>query len=146
MQAEQEITSYAISPLAERLLGGAGAIAMAVGSAFVAYFDPVKANFFPVCPLLSMTGYACPGCGLTRGFHALFHGDVVTALDFNALVPVWAMVFGYVFVSFVVLAVRGRGLVMWPTRPVFLSLFLIVLVVFGVLRNVPIYPLTALFP
>ena len=146
MQAGQENTNYQISPRTGRLLAGAGAVALAGGSAFVAYFDPTKANFFPVCPLLALTGFACPGCGLTRGFHALFHGDIIPAIDFNALIPVWVVIFGWVFVSLILLAVRGRGLAMWPMRPRFLWTFMIVLIAFGIVRNIPIYPFTILFP
>lgn len=146
MQAEQEIPALNISPLTERILAGFGAAAMAAGSGAVAYFDPTKANLFPVCPLFALTGFACPGCGLTRGFHALFHGDVITALDFNFLIPVWAAIFAWVTVSLMLLAVRGRGLFMWPTRPKFMYAFMIVLATFGVLRNIPAWPLTILFP
>src|SRR5258708_25977788 len=108
MQVEEQIAGY-ISPLAERLTAAAGVVAMAGGSAAVTYFDPTTAGFFPVCPLYTLTGFACPGCGLTRGFHALFHGDIPTALHFNVLIPVWAAIFGYVFISSVLLAVRGKG-------------------------------------
>ncbi len=133
-------------PGTERVLAALGATALIGGSATVAFFDPAKANFFPVCPLLALTGFACPGCGLTRGFHALFHGDIIPALDFNLLVPVWAAIFGWVFISLVLLAVRGRGLYMWPTKPGFMVTFLIVLLTFGVLRNIPLWPFTILFP
>lgn len=130
----------------ERVSAAFGATALLGGAAFVAFFDPTKASFFPQCPLLSLTGFACPGCGLTRGFHALFHGDIVTAIDFNALIPIWTVVFGWGFVSLVLLAIRGRGLPMWLTYPNVLWGFLIVLVGFGVLRNIPAWPLTILFP
>ena len=146
MHAEQQIPGYRISPMAERLTAAIGASIIAGGSGFTAYFDPTTTHFFPVCPLLALTGFACPGCGLTRAFHALFHGDIITAIDFNALIPVWAVIFGYVFVSLVLLAVRGKGLPMWPTRPRFLWTFIIVLLVFGVLRNIPAWPFTILFP
>ena len=146
MQIEQQIASYSISPTTGRFAAAAGVVAMAASSGIVAYFDSAATGLFPVCPLYALTGYACPGCGLTRGFHALFHGDVLTALDFNALIPLWAVVFGYVFVSMVLLAVRGRGLPMWPARPRFLWASMIVLLVFGVLRNLPFYPFNILFP
>lgn len=133
-------------PVSERVLATGTVFGIAGGSGFVAYFDPTTVHFFPVCPLLALTGFACPGCGLTRGFHALFHGDIVTAIDFNALIPIWTVIFAYVWVSLVLLAVRGRGLPMWPTRPEFLWTFMIVLLVFGVVRNIPVYPFTILFP
>lgn len=119
---------------------------MAVGATVGIIFDPTKSNFYPLCPLYTITGLACPGCGLTRGFHALFHGDVITAIDFNALIPVWAVIFVWVLISLTMLAIRGRGLPMWPTNPKFMWAFLVVLVTFGVLRNIPLWPLTILFP
>ena len=130
----------------ERLTAAAGVAVFTAGSGFVAYFDPSTMHFFPVCPLFALTGFACPGCGLTRGFHALFHGDWLTAIDFNALIPVWVVIFGYVFISLMLLAVRGKGQPMWPTSPKFLWAFMIVLLIFGVLRNMPIWPFTILFP
>ncbi len=145
MQAEQEIPSY-ISPNLTRIAAAAGVVAMAAGSGAVAYFDPSTHHFFPVCPLYAITGFACPGCGLTRGFHALFHADIPRAMHFNALIFVWAVIFSYIGVSSILLAVRGKGLPMWPTNPRFMWAFMIVLLVFGVLRNLPIYPFTTLFP
>ncbi|MBX3281979.1 MAG: DUF2752 domain-containing protein [Acidobacteria bacterium] len=129
-----------------RLSALAGAGAMAAGSVMVAAFDPTKVHIFPVCPLLALTGIACPGCGLTRAFHALFHGDIVTALDFNLLAPVWAIAFAWIFVSLILLGIRKKGLPMWPTNPKFIYVFFSVLLVFGVLRNIPAWPLTILFP
>lgn len=146
MQAAIEISNSQMRPVTERILAAIGAAAMIAGSGAVAYFDPTKGNFFPVCPLFSLTGFACPGCGLTRGFHALFHGDIITALDFNFLIPVWAVIFSWVTLSIILLAVRGRGLLMWPTKPKFMYAFMMVLVTFGVLRNIPEWPLTILFP
>ena len=132
--------------LLERSMAGAGAAAMAAGSAVVWYFDPTKAGFLPVCPLYSMTGLACPGCGLTRGFHALFHGDLLTAIDYNATIPLFVLIFGLLFVSLVSVAVRGRGFVKMNQSPKLLIGFFVLLVVFGVLRNLPFYPFTFLYP
>src|SRR5687767_1036399 len=129
-------------PLTERVLAAFGMVGIAIGSVLVAAFDPAKSTLFPICPLFAATGFACPGCGLTRAFHALFNGDVIPALDFNFLVPVWAAILTWVFVSLSLLAVRGRGLWMWPATPRFLWTFMIVLVGFGVLRNIPVWPLT----
>ena len=130
----------------ERLLAGAGVLAGGVGTTLVALFDPSKSNLYPVCPLFAATGLACPGCGLTRGFHALFSGDFVGALSFNLLTPFWAVIFGWVAISLILMALRGRGLPMWPTYPRVMWGFLIILATFGILRNIPMWPLTFLFP
>jgi hypothetical protein len=129
-----------------RISAFAGASALAVGSLMVAAFDPTKAGVFPVCPLFALTGIACPGCGLTRAFHALFRGDLIVALDFNLLTPVWAVAFAWTFLSLLLTALRRKGLPMWPTNPKFLYTFFAVLAVFGVLRNIPVWPLTILYP
>lgn len=132
--------------LASRLLAGGGAAGMLAGAAGVAYFDPTTAGFFPLCPLYAMTGFACPGCGLTRGFHALFHGDVLAALDYNALLPGFVLLAGFFFVSLILTAIRGRGLAIDLLKPRYLWVFLVLLGLFGLLRNIPVYPLTILFP
>jgi len=129
-----------------RALAGVGVAGMVAGIAAVWYFDPATTSFAPVCPLYKTTGFACPGCGLTRGFHALFHGDVVTALDFNALIPIVALFFGYIFISLVFFAVRGRGLPFGKWNLALLWGILAILIVFGILRNLPFYPFTILFP
>lgn len=146
MQLREQVVEHTDMSSVSRLAAGGFAAAMAAGSAFVAYFDPARLSIFPVCPLLALTGFACPGCGLTRGFHSLFNGYIIPALDFNILLPVWAVILAYVFVSLTLVALRGRGLPMWPTWPKFLWSFMIVLLSFGVLRNIPVWPLTILYP
>jgi len=133
-------------PAIERLSAAAGIVIMTGVASAVWAFDPTTIHILPVCPLYALTGFACPGCGLTRGFHELFHGDVLTALDFNALIPIWTAVFGYLFLSLVMTTVRGRGLSWKFVSPPVLVGFLILLLTFGVLRNLPFYPFTILFP
>ena len=130
----------------ERMMAAGGASLIAFFSAMVWYFNPSSVSFFPVCPLYAMTGLACPGCGLTRGFHALFHGDVLTALDYNALLPVYVFIFGYFFLSLIFVAVKGRGLSFSAFRPKFIWSFLALSLVFAVARNLPVYPFSILYP
>lgn len=130
----------------ERILAGAGVAVLGAGCFVVGYFDPAKASFFPGCPLLNITGFACPGCGLTRGFHELFHGNFLAALDFNALVPVYAVIFGFLAILFASIAFRGRDLRYSILNPTTLGIFLGISAVFGVLRNIPVHPLSVLFP
>ena len=42
---------------------------------------------FILCPFRAVTGHLCPGCGMTRAFCALGHGELRRAIHFNALSP-----------------------------------------------------------
>jgi hypothetical protein len=44
-----------------------------------------------VCSFRRMTGHPCPGCGLTRSFISIAHGDLRAAWDFN---PSGILLFG----------------------------------------------------
>lgn len=134
------------SSTVERSLALAGVGVMSAGVFAVGYFDPSSAGFFPPCPFLSLTGFACPGCGLTRGFHALFHGDALGALDYNALLPFFAFFFGYLFISLFLTFARGYGLNFKIFKPWAVYTFLIFAFVFTIVRNLPIYPFNILFP
>lgn len=134
------------SSTAERVLAGAGILAAIAGALVVGYFNPITAGFFPVCPLHALTGLNCPGCGLTRGFHALFRGDIAGAFHFNALLPVYLFIFAYLFVLLFSIAARGRVLPFNIFRPVWIWSFFIIAMFFGVVRNIPLYPFTVLAP
>ncbi len=141
-----EFQNIAPASTVERIAAGVGISTITAGAAVVAYFNPTTAGFFPVCPLYSLTGIYCPGCGLTRGFHALFHGDVIPALHYNALLPVFAFLFAFVFISLILVVARGRGLSWRVFPPSAMYGFLILAAAFFVLRNLPFYPFTLLAP
>ncbi len=138
-------TNYLFSTT-ERLLAGAALGIFAIGCFVVGFFNPVNASFFPACPLLEVTGFACPGCGLTRGFHALFHGDIWQAISYNALIPIYCFIFLYAGAYLISIAFRGRGLKINLLTPIPLLIFLAFSLIFGLLRNIPLEPFTFLYP
>lgn len=133
------------SSMSERILASAGILAIGLAAFVVGYFNPTTAGFFPVCPLHQITGLSCPGCGLTRGFHALIHGDIFGALGFNALLPIFGFVFAYLSLSLFLTAFRGRGLSWKIFTPTATYGFLFVVAAFFVLRNLPFYPFNLLY-
>ena len=143
---QQNSNKPRISSTSERILAAMGIVVGATAVSAVAYFNPVTAGFFPQCPLHQLTGLNCPGCGLTRGFHALFHGDILGALGYNALIPFYVFLFGYIALTMVLIVFRGRGLSTKIFHPKFVYGFLIFSLVFGVVRNFPFYPFTILAP
>ncbi len=143
---DKSFSNKIFSSTTERILAAAGVAVFAVGSFVVGFFNPSTENFFPACPLLSMTGYACSGCGLTRGFHALFHGDILTALSYNALIPFYIIIFLYLIIYALSVVIRGRGLGFKLLTPWTLSIFLVGALLFGVVRNIPFFPFSVLYP
>ena len=40
-----------------------------------------------LCPFRALTGLPCPGCGMTRAFCSIGHGELAGAFGYNALAP-----------------------------------------------------------
>lgn len=68
---------------------------IAVASLFIAgAIVPVSwAEGIPLCFFHEITGWDCPGCGLTRAWLSLFHGDFRRSIQLNALAPVVILLF-----------------------------------------------------
>jgi len=45
--------------------------------------------FKTVCPFAALTGFPCPGCGLTRAFESLVCGNITQAAEYNAMIFLW---------------------------------------------------------
>jgi hypothetical protein len=82
------------------------------------------------CPIHSLTGFFCPGCGSTRAVRALLNGDLQLAIHNNTLLLAAPALMGIGFILNKYLKNR-----MWLYA--FLSLLFIVVVSFTVMRNQP---------
>jgi hypothetical protein len=115
------------------LLGAAAALG------YLYAVDPNQPGHYPICPTKFLLGIDCPGCGIMRGTFDLVHGDVSGALDHNLLLAVM-----------VPLAIAAWAVWAWRSwtgrHPAVTTLqarrrqhamiaALVVLVVFGVVRN-----------
>ncbi len=141
-----EIDEKPVFSTTERAFALAGIAAMSAAGFALRYFNPETAGFFPVCPLFKVTGLACPGCGLTRGMHAFLHGDFLTALDYNLLLPAVLLVAGVLLVTLFSIFARGRGVNFKFFTPKLIYGFFIFALVFSVVRNLPFYPFNILYP
>ena len=94
-----------------------------------------KSKWLPKCMFYQWTGLYCPGCGATRAFSALLHGDIKTSLHDNLLlIPGGLML--------ILLIVKPN---LSLKRPVAVAIATIV-IGFAVLRNLPFAPFAYLAP
>ena len=113
----------------------------ALAAALVLFgFDPAQHSFYPRCLFHEFTGLNCPGCGALRALHHLAHGELRVALHFNPLVVLAGPVI-----------VWGLMRKLWARNSQFIcsetlrhprvawSAVWIVLI-FGVVRNLPFAP------
>jgi hypothetical protein len=49
-------------------------------------FPPAQYSFYPQCPFHELLHLPCPGCGATRAIAAILHGNVIEAINQNALI------------------------------------------------------------
>lgn len=111
----------------------------AIGAgAFLFFFNPSTHGFYPVCLFHELTGLNCPGCGGTRAAYQLLHGHLLRALRDNALfilslaaLAVWSARF--------IIRKRQNPNVTFNVSPGVLWTFLVVSIVFTVLRNLPAF-------
>jgi hypothetical protein len=105
-------------------------------SAMVFFFNPSTHGFYPVCLFHTLTGLNCPGCGMTRALYALLHGNFPLALKDNALFVAAIAVLAIWSVRFVFLKLKSQPAT-FNVSPKFLWIFLVISIVFVVIRNLP---------
>ena len=128
--------------LALFILSGGVVLAMAVWAR-----DPatVDVPFFK-CVWLAMSGWYCPGCGLTRAMHDLMHGRLREALGHNAVGVPAALVAGLLLVKPTLRALRHNH---WQSPAVSGNAgwwLLAGAMLWTLVRNLPWSPLTVLAP
>jgi hypothetical protein len=124
----------------DRLRGPLLTGALAAGAVLALHFrDPHSSGSWGFCPWLLLTGHPCPGCGSLRAVNDLTNGDLVGALSSNLLLVLMLPLLGFWWVRWTQRAWSGAPA---PDRSgghsgAWIALAAVVMVVFGVLRNLP---------
>ena len=134
-------------PMKKRAIISGLGVLLCVAIAFILFFGGPSVSWFPQCLLHRLTGLHCPGCGMTRALHALLHGDFLAAFRFNPvgmiLFPVFLLGLSLEWIAWV----RGKPLpfsLRTGVRGAWAIAILMLL--FGILRNIPTWPFNLLAP
>jgi hypothetical protein len=123
-----------------------GMLVAAVGVVLLRLYDPATSGIFPPCPVHYLTGWYCPGCGSLRALHALLHGDLLQAWAMNPLTVMLLPFLTYGLISEVLLRTRGLRLPEPALSAGHIRALFAVIVLFGVVRNLPMQPFAGLAP
>jgi hypothetical protein len=104
--------------------------------------DPHASGSWGYCPFYALTGLYCPGCGGLRAVNDLTNGDVGAAVSSNLLFVALIPVIVVLWLRWTDRAWRGASAPAERERfgvsvGVWVTVFAVVLAVFGVLRNLP---------
>lgn len=129
-----------------RLGLSACAAALACAGALYLYFMG-PGNIPLVCVFHEVTGLYCPGCGAGRACYSILHGQFLEAFCYNPLMTVLLPLIGlYIAARMVDWIVTGGNHIDRKINVKFLTWVLVIVVVYGVLRNIPVFPFTLLAP
>jgi len=94
------------------------------------YLTLVAAGYRIPCPIHATTGWFCPGCGSSRAFRALLHGNLELAIHQNLLLMLSPLMIGGAL-----LLKKSKLPPLWLY--IYLGLVAIVVLLFVVFRNLP---------
>ena len=120
-----------------------------LGGFFTLYFlfDPADHSFFIPCPMRTLTGYSCPGCGSQRAIHQLLHGNIGAAFWLNPLLlltlPILIYAFGQKAYNYIFNTQFRVGIFY---NNYFIYGYFGLAILYWVLRNLPFYPFSILAP
>lgn len=112
------------------------AAAVAGAWAAVAVLGPERVLPVP-CPLLALTGIACPFCGGARAAHALAHGDIALAAGYNLVAVAAVPLVAAWWLRWLVRRARGDRVPLAAPSTRVLAVAAVALLAFGVVRNLP---------
>tara|TARA_B100001115_G_scaffold180669_1_gene173429 strand:+ start:237 stop:641 length:405 start_codon:yes stop_codon:yes gene_type:complete len=125
-----------MSPLRLAILIGVPLVIIG-GATALFFLNPSEHSFFPKCSFYVATGFSCPGCGSTRALFHLTHGNLLEALRLNPGLMALITLGLTDYIRFVVSVIHGNPFQTLFGRLKLLGALMGVMLVYGVIRNLP---------
>ena len=122
----------------------AGAVCL-IGAVYLYFHNPYS---YPLpCIFYSITGFYCPGCGAGRACYSILHLRFADAFCYNPLMTILLPLIGiYIVARAVGWMITGGNHIDGKISVKLLVWILIVIFIYGILRNIPVFPFNLLAP
>lgn len=128
----------------KRIAYVAAAALIAVAALLYLYFTEEGSGAGIPCPIYSLTGLYCPGCGISRALRSILHLDFYRALRYNAAFTIsFPFIAAYVFALILSYIVNGKDKVSKKIPVVILYAAAGIFILFGIMRNIPAFSFLA---
>ncbi len=116
---------------------------MVVSAGALYFIDPRKYLISIPCMFNYFTGLYCPGCGGLRGTFCLLHFDILKGLKYNLLIVFILAGFIYYLIREIIFLFKNKYIS--HINKNILYIFLIIFIIYGVIRNLPFEPFKHFF-
>ena len=122
-------------------------LGLAISAFMIRQYGTSGAGWLPACSFHRLTGWFCPGCGMTRASHAALHGRFAEAFRFNPLGVLAMPLVAAILVFHLPRWLRGQSdIPFMRIRAHALWGITALVAIYWILRNLPIWPFTLLAP
>ena len=124
-----------------------GLLVFTVAMAFLYFYEMSTGNYSQIkCLLYSNTGIYCPGCGSQRATHELLHFNFLGMFHQNLLYVLGLVILGYHLLITSINFIFKKNIYNFVFHPKTPLVLLLLIVLFWILRNIPVYPFNLLAP
>lgn len=122
----------------------AGAVCI-IGAVYLYNHNPYS---YPLpCIFYLLTGLYCPGCGAGRACYSILHLRIKDAFCYNPLMTMLLPFIGlYIAVRLIDWMITGKNHIDGKINVRILVWIVIITFVYGIVRNIPVFPFTLLAP
>jgi hypothetical protein len=110
------------------------------------FINPSEVDFLPKCPFYLATGFYCAGCGSQRATHQLLNLNFNGVIQQNIFYVFVLILVAYHLMITIINKIFKKKIYNLLYHPKVPMLFLVVIILFWVMRNIPVYPFNLLAP
>lgn len=97
-------------------------------------------HIYVVCLFKEITGFYCPGCGVTRMLYSIVTFNFYQAFRYNPLLFIFLPFGMYLYVDFLF---RNDKSLLKKIPDKFWYVIIVILIIYGILRNIPFFSFLA---